>query len=45
MLYGLSVSGFVNPAKIYRNNTPREGDVLILTKPIGMGVLDYCYKG
>ncbi len=39
MLYGLSVSGFVHPKKIYRNNTPRVGDLLILTKPLGMGVL------
>ena len=39
MTYGLSVAGFVHPQKIYRNNTPRVGDVLILTKPIGMGVL------
>ncbi len=39
MTYGLSVAGFVHPDKIYRNNTPRVGDVLILTKPIGMGVL------
>ncbi len=39
MTYGLSVAGFVHPKKIYRNNTPRVGDVLILTKPIGMGVL------
>ncbi len=39
MTYGLSVSGFIHPDKIYRNNTPRVGDVLILTKPIGMGVL------
>jgi selenide,water dikinase len=39
MLYGLSVSGFVHPKRIYRNNTPRVGDVLILTKPLGMGVL------
>ena len=39
MTYGLSVSGFIHPDKIYRNNTPRIGDVLILTKPIGMGVL------
>jgi len=39
MLYGLSVSGFVHPDKIYRNNTPRIGDLLILTKPLGIGVL------
>jgi selenide,water dikinase len=39
MTYGLSVAGFVHPQKIYRNNTLRVGDVLVLTKPIGMGVL------
>jgi len=39
MTYGLSVAGFVHPKKIYRNNTLRVGDVLVLTKPIGMGVL------
>ena len=44
MLYGLSVSGFVHPEHIYRNNTPRIGDVLILTKPIGMGVLTTAIK-
>lgn len=44
MTYGLSVSGFVHPDKIYRNNTPRVGDVLILTKPIGMGVLTTAIK-
>ncbi len=44
MLYGLSVSGFVHPDKIYRNNTPRVGDVLILTKPLGMGILTTAIK-
>jgi selenide,water dikinase len=44
MLYGLSVSGFIHPERIYRNNTPREGDVLILTKPLGMGVLTTAIK-
>lgn len=39
MTYGLSVAGFVHPKKIYRNNTLRVGDILVLTKPIGMGVL------
>ncbi|MCF0229827.1 MAG: selenide, water dikinase SelD [Parasporobacterium sp.] len=37
--YGLSVTGVVNPGKIYRNNTPREGDMLILTKPLGTGIV------
>ena len=44
MTYGLSVSGFVHPKKIYRNNTPRIGDVLILTKPLGMGILTTAIK-
>lgn len=44
MTYGLSVSGFVHPRKIYRNNTPRVGDVLILTKPLGMGILTTAIK-
>jgi len=44
MLYGLSVTGFINPNKIYKNNTLRVGDLLILTKPIGMGVLTTALK-
>lgn len=44
MTYGLSVSGFVHPKKFYRNNTPRVGDVLILTKPLGMGILTTAIK-
>ncbi len=42
--YGLSVSGAVNPQKIWRNNGAQVGDVLILTKPIGMGVLTTALK-
>ena len=44
MLFGLSVTGFVNPSRIYRNNTPRVGDVIILTKPLGMGILTTALK-
>lgn len=44
MLYGLSVMGTIHPQKIYRNNTPRVGDVLILTKPLGMGILTTAIK-
>lgn len=44
MIYGLSVSGFVHPEKIYRNNALRLGDVIILTKPIGMGVMTTSIK-
>lgn len=44
MTYGLSVTGFVHPQHIYRNNTLRIGDVLILTKPLGMGILTTAIK-
>ena len=37
--YGLAVTGIVNPQKIYRNNTPQAGDALILTKPLGIGII------
>jgi selenide,water dikinase len=42
--FGLSVSGFVNPKKMLLNNTPRVGDVLILTKPLGTGVINTLIK-
>ncbi len=45
MFYGLSASGFINPKKIWRNNTPKIGDILILTKPIGSGVISTVIKG
>jgi|TARA_Y100000310_G_scaffold159111_1_gene158554 selenide,water dikinase len=37
--YGLSVSGIVHPERIITNAGSRPGDALILTKPIGSGVL------
>jgi selenide,water dikinase len=37
--FGLSVTGTVHPDKIWRNSTARAGDRLVLTKPIGSGVL------
>jgi selenide,water dikinase len=37
--YGLAVTGIVHPDKIWRNNTLQKGDVLVLTKPIGTGVV------
>ncbi|WP_236033174.1 selenide, water dikinase SelD [Helicobacter turcicus] len=42
--YGLSVSGIINPNKIWRNNGAKIGDALILTKPIGIGVLTTALK-
>jgi len=37
--YGLAVTGIAETNNIYRNNTPRIGDKLILTKPLGVGVV------
>jgi selenide,water dikinase len=37
--FGLSVTGVVHPDRIWRNCTGREGDLLVLTKPIGVGTL------
>jgi selenide,water dikinase len=44
MFYGLSVTGMVHPQKIYRNNTAKIGHVLVLTKPLGMGILTTAIK-
>lgn len=37
--YGLAVTGVVNPDDIVRNSTAKVGDVLFLTKPLGIGIL------
>lgn len=42
--YGLSVSGFVHPDKIFKNYGCRQGDVLILTKQIGSGIINTAVK-
>ena len=44
MIYGLSVTGMVHPQKIYRNNTAKIGHVLVLTKPLGMGIITTAIK-
>ena len=38
--YGLSVSGIVNPNKVLSNANAKIGDKLVLTKPIGIGILN-----
>ena len=38
-IYGLAVSGFVHPRKVLTNANAKPGDVLILTKPLGVGIL------
>lgn len=42
--YGLSVTGFAHPDKIRLNCTPRAGDVLILTKALGTGIISTANK-
>ena len=43
--YGLSVTGLVHPKKIVRNIGARPHDLLILTKPLGTGILNTGIKG
>ena len=37
--FGLSVTGLVHPDKVWKNVGAKPGDVLVLTKPIGVGIL------
>lgn len=37
--FGLSVTGIVHPKKYWTNNGAKEGDVMVLTKPLGVGIL------
>jgi selenide,water dikinase len=43
--YGLSVTGLVHPKKIWTNVGARSGDILVLTKPIGTGIISTAIKG
>ncbi len=42
--YGLSVNGIVHPDKIFTNSTAKAGDKLILTKPVGVGIVNTAIK-
>jgi selenide,water dikinase len=44
LFFGLSVTGFVEKNKLKMNNTGSEGDLLVLTKPIGTGALTTALK-
>jgi cysteine desulfurase len=37
--FGLAVTGVVHPDRLLRNNGARPGDVLVLTKPLGVGII------
>lgn len=43
--YGLSVTGFVHPDRMWKNHGAKPGDILFLTKPIGIGVLTAAQRG
>ena len=42
--YGLCVTGFVHPDRVLTNSGAKPGDVLLLTKPLGIGVLTTAAK-
>jgi selenide,water dikinase len=43
-IYGLAVNGVCHPRSIRRNCDAREGDLLILTKPLGVGIYSAAFK-
>ena len=43
-MFGLAVSGITPIENLKKNNTAREGDVLFLTKPLGVGILTTAQK-
>jgi selenide,water dikinase len=43
--YGLSVTGVIHPDRVIMNNGARGGDKLILTKPLGTGIISTALKG
>ena len=43
--YGLSVTGIIHPNDVIFNNRPKSGDRLILTKPLGTGIISTAIKG
>lgn len=42
--YGLAVTGVIHPDRIVRNSTAAPGDLLILTKPLGTGIVSTAIK-
>jgi len=43
-IYGLVALGLVHPKKVKRNSTAKAGDILILGKPLGVGILSAALK-
>ena len=44
MKFGLAVTGLIDPSRIVRNCTARPGDLLVLTKPLGTGIVSTAIK-
>jgi selenide,water dikinase len=42
--FGLSVTGFIHPDDVMKNSSAKTGDILVLTKPIGVGVVNTAFK-
>lgn len=42
--YGLCVTGFAHPSEILSNSNAKTGDILILTKPLGIGIMNTAAK-
>jgi len=42
--YGMAVTGIIHPQRILRNSTAKAGDVLVLTKPLGLGIIATALK-
>lgn len=43
-IYGLAVTGFVHPDKVLTNSGAKPGDILMLTKPLGVGIITTAIK-
>ena len=44
-IFGMAVTGLINPRHIWTNGDAQVGDVLILSKPIGTGIMNTAAKG
>ena len=42
--YGISVTGTIHPKKVIKNNGAKPGDILVLTKPLGIGIITTAIK-
>jgi selenium donor protein len=42
--YGMCVTGVVHPGQVFKNSAAKSGDRLVLTKPIGTGILSSALK-